>query len=131
MSMTAVNIALTSTSAASNAAAQAAAHRARVDRCAVFESRFEVARASVAEKQEYASCVSVLYPSPVSEEGAVFIKVGIVILLVSMVAGLVYGYLQDRNVSGSILFGFLFPLGAAMAIFVIFLVAAGVTFLFS
>lgn len=62
MGTVAINAALTASSAANNAAAQAAAHRARVDRCVVFESNFDVAKASVVEKQEYASCIETLYP---------------------------------------------------------------------
>lgn len=130
MSMTAVNAGLTAASAANNAMAQEAAHRARVDRCTVFESRFEVAQASIAEKQEYASCVETLYPLPLSEGGTAVIKAGIAILLVAMVVGLIYGYREHRDVESSLMCGLLFPLCAA-AILVLGLIAAGVTYLFS
>lgn len=131
MPMTAVNAGLTAASAANNAMAQEAAHRARVDRCTVFESRFEVAKASVAEKQEYASCVETLYPMPTPEGTTAVIKVGISILLVAMVVGLIYGYREHRDVEGSLLCGLLFPLCTGAAIFVLGLIAATVIYLFS
>lgn len=131
MSMTAVNAGLTAASAANNAMAQEAAHRARVDRCTVFESRFEVAEASVAEKQEYASCVETLYPMPTTEGATTVIKAGIAILLVAMIVGLIYGYREHRGVEGSLMCGLLFPMCTVGAIFVLGLIAAGVGYLFS
>lgn len=131
MSMTAVNAGLTAASAANNAIAQQAAHRARVDRCTVFESRFDVARASVAEKQEYASCVETLYPMPTTEGESQILKGGIVILLAAMVIGMIYGWKSSRDAEGVILCGLMFPVFAALAIFVIGLIVAGVGYLFS
>lgn len=131
MSMTAVNAGLTAASAANNAMAQQAAHRARVDRCTVFESRFEVARASVAEKQEYASCVETLYPQPTSEHGTYLIKGGIVVLLVAMVVGAICGWREHRDVSGSILAAIVFPIGTLAVMLTIGLIAFGIGYLFS
>lgn len=131
MSMTAVNAGLTAASAANNAMAQEAAHRARVDRCTVFESRFEVAKASVAEKQEYASCVETLYPMPTTESESQLLKGCIVVLLVAMVIGVVYGWKESRDAEGVILCGLMFPVFAALAIFVIGLIIAGVGYLFT
>lgn len=131
MSMTAVNAGLTAASAANNAMAQQAAHRARVDRCIVFESRFDVARASVAEKQEYASCVETLYPQPLSDGAHFVAKGGVLLLLIAVIAGLIYGWREHRDIEGSLLCGLLFPLFAAAGAFVVGLIVAGVGYLFS
>jgi hypothetical protein len=129
--MTAVNAGLTAASAANNAAAQSAAHRARVDRCTVFESRFEVARASVAEKQEYASCVETLYPMPVTEGETSLIKACIVVLLIAMVLGIIWGWRDSRDWEGPVLCGLMFPVFAALAMFIIGLIILGVEYLFT
>jgi hypothetical protein len=131
MSTTAINAGLTAASAANNAMAQQAAHRARVDRCVVFESRFEVAQASVAEKQEYASCVETLYPMPTTESETVLIKGCIAILLIAMIVGVVYGWRDGRDFESSMLCGLMFPIFATVAIFVIGLVVYGAAYLFS
>lgn len=131
MSMTAVNAGLTAASAANNAMAQEAAHRARVDRCTVFESRFDVAKASVPEKQEYASCVETLYPMPTTESETVLIKGCIVVLLIAIIVGAVYGWRDHRDWGGALLCSVMFPVFAAVAIFVISLIAYGIGYLFS
>lgn len=129
--MTAVNAGLTAASAANNAMAQQAAHRARVDRCTVFESRFEVARASIAEKQEYASCVETLYPMPTTDGEAYLIKGCIVVLLISLVIGVIWGWKESRDFEGPILCGFMFPCFAAIAMLVVGLIILGIGYLFS
>lgn len=129
--MTAVNAGLTAASAANNAMAQEAAHRARVDRCTVFESRFEVARASVVEKQEYASCVETLYPMPTTEGETYLIKGCIAVLFIALIVGAVYGWKSSRDAEGVILCGLMFPVFAAIAIFIIGLIIAGIGYLFS
>ena len=129
MSMTAVNAGLTAASAANNAMAQQAAHRARVDRCVVFESRFEVAKASAAEKQEYASCVETLYPMPTTEGESQFTKACIVVLLIAMVVGIIYGWRTSRDLEGTVLCGLMFPIAAALGMFIIGLITLGVGYL--
>lgn len=132
MSMTAVNAGLTAASAANNAMAQEAAHRARVDRCTVFESRFEVAKASVAEKQEYASCVETLYPMPTTDSETYLIKGCIVVLLAALIVGFVIGYRNSYGDFVDAIFGALFAACiAAVSIFVIYLVVYGIGYLFS
>lgn len=131
MSMTAVNAGLTAASAANNAMAQEAAHRARVDRCTVFESRFEVALASVAEKQEYASCVETLYPMPTTESETYLIKGCIVVLLIALVVGAIVGYRMERDFFGAFMGAVGGVLFSAVGIMCIGLIAAGVGYLFS
>lgn len=131
--MAAVNAGLTAASAANNAMAQQAAHRARVDRCTVFESRFEVARASVAEKQEYASCVETLYPQPsnLTESDTYAIKGLIVILLIALVVGAVVGYRDFEDVSGTILGAFCGVVFTATGMIVLVLLYLAFAYLFS
>lgn len=132
MSMTAVNAGLTAASAANNAMAQEAAHRARVDRCTVFESRFDVAKASVAEKQEYASCVETLYPMSTTEGETYLLKGCIVVLFIAMIVGFIISYRNNYHSFVDGLFGAFFGVCfAAGGIFVIGLIIAGVGYLFS
>lgn len=131
MSMTAVNAGLTAASAANNAMAQQAAHRARVDRCAVFENRFEVARASVAEKQEYASCVETLYPQPVSQNETYLIKGCIVLVLIAVVVGAVIGWKEHRDVTGAILGSVFAAIFTVAGVLTLGLIAFGIRYLFS
>lgn len=131
MSTTAINAGLTAASAANNAMAQEAAHRARVDRCTVFESRFDVRQASVAEKQEYASCVETLYPQPVTETETYLLKGCVAALLVAMILGAIWGWKEDRDIQGVILFGFTFPLFVGVGMLVIGLILLGIGYLFT
>jgi len=131
MSMTAANAGLTAASAANNAMAQEAAHRARVDRCTVFESRFDVAKASVAEKQEYASCVETLYPQPTTETETYLLKGCILTLFVGLIVGAILGYRSERDLPGlgfGALAGVVFT---AVGLMCIGLIIAGVGYLFS
>lgn len=131
MSMTAVNAGLTAASAANNAMAREAAHRARVDRCTVFESRSDVAKASVSEKQEYASCVETLYPMPTTEGETYLIKGCIVVVLLALVIGAVYGYREFRDLSGAFLSSIIWAVCSAGALIAIGLIVAGVGYLFT
>lgn len=131
MSTTAINAGLTAASAANNVMAQEAAHRARVDRCTIFESRFDIARASVAEKQEYASCVETLYPTPTSEGETYLIKGCIVVVLLALVIGAVHGYKEFRDLSGAFLGSVMWAACSAGALIAIGLLIAGVGYLFS
>lgn len=131
MSMIAINAALTASSAANNAAAQAAANKARVDRCIVFESRFDAAKASAAEKQEYASCVETLYPQPISNEGIWLIKGAIVILILAVVIGGIYGYREFRDGAGIFMGAILGPCLALVGMVLIAAIAVGIGYLFS
>jgi len=131
MSMTAVNAGLTAASAANNAMAQEAAHRARVDRCTAFESRFEVAQASVADKHEYASCVETLYPMPTTEGETYLIKGCIVILFIALIAGAIAGYRSERDLGGSFMGAVGGVLFAAVGLMCIGLILAGIGYLFA
>ena len=131
MSMTAANAGLTAASAANNAMAQEAAHRARVDRCTVFESRFEVAKASVVEKQEYASCVETLYPAPTTEGETYLTKGCIVVLFIALLAGSIVGYRSERDFSGLFMGAVGGVLLAAVGLMCIGLIIAGIGYLFT
>jgi len=129
--MTAVNAGLTAASAANNAMAQEAAHRARVDRCTVFESRFDVARASVGDKQEYASCVETLYPTPTSEAGTYIIKGCILALLFALIAGMIVGWKEHDGVGTILMTGIAGVLFTALGLAGVGLVIAGIGYLFT
>ena len=131
MSTVAINTALTASSVANNSAAQAAAHRAKVDRCVVFESTFDAGKASVAEKQEYSSCVEVLYPQPVGESAVLLLKGSVLLVLLALVIGAVLGYRERDGLFPIVANAFM---GAAIVFFtlvVLFLIYCGIAFLFS
>lgn len=131
MNTVAINAALTASSAANNAAAQAAANKARIDRCIVFESRFDAAKASTAEKQEYASCVETLYPQPISNEGIWLTKGAIMILLLAAVIGGIYGYRKFRDGAGIFIGAIVGPSLALVGMLLIAGIFLGIGYLFS
>ncbi len=86
--------------AASQAAlAQSAAHEARVERCKGTLAAFDNKTATVAEVREYASCVSAVYPSPMTGTDITGLKVLFVIALACGIGGSVWewrrGYSPD------------------------------------
>lgn len=117
-------------SAANNAAAQAAAHSAKVERCTVEVNSFDSALSTVAQKQSYADCVSTLWPQDLTSGDVLGIKVAIVVLLLSAFLGLLFGWKEDGPL-GSLLFGFVFPFVVTVAAGVLGLVGFALYFLFT
>ena len=88
-----------SVQSAANAARIAAEHRAR---CRTDIADFHPEGASVERMKSYAECVQYMHPDPVSPESVPFIKAGIVVLLVSMVAGFWWGKKEENWLFGII-----------------------------
>lgn len=85
MSTTAIAItsAANAQAVAANAAAQEAAHKA----CITYVRGYEHDRATVSEMREYAGCIDVLYPAPMTAEGLVVAKFAVLVIFAAMVVG--------------------------------------------
>jgi len=116
-------------SAANNAAAQAAAHQAKVERCTVEVSQFVNAGSDIDAKRSFADCVSTLWPDALSSGETTMIKIAIVLMFISLAVGVVLGWRED-GVLGSVMFGLLAPTLVAVALAVIALIFVGIGFLF-
>lgn len=81
---------------ASSTQAAVASARARRAECLFVTDRFDNVGSTVEQKQEYASCIGVLHPQPISAEGIGWIKAAIVLTLVFIVVGAIVGY-RDRS----------------------------------
>lgn len=77
---------------ASSTQAAVASARARRAECLFVTDRFDNVGSTVEQKQEYASCIGVLHPQPISAEGIGWIKAAIVLTLVFIVVGAIVGY---------------------------------------
>lgn len=84
---------------ASSTQAAVASARARRAECLFVTDRFDNVGSTVEQKQEYASCIGVLHPQPISAEGIGWIKAAIVLTLVFIVVGAVKGY-RDYDTCG-------------------------------
>jgi hypothetical protein len=78
--------------AAQSAAAMAQAHAARVTACEAMVSGYRHETASESQMREYASCVGVLHPAPITAGEEVWLKVGVAILLASFFGGGAWGW---------------------------------------
>ena len=127
-----VSIAIASGAAAQSAIATQQAHEAKVISCKGFVHGYEHEKATTAEMRQYSECVRLLTPSdPMPAGSEIVIKVCIVILLLAFVTGMfkVDGYndgLFDRFMNG-----FIYAFFGFVVIAVIFLILAGIGFLFS
>lgn len=82
----------------------------------------------------YASCVQRAYPAPSQElqgTGLLVAKGCVLVLLIAAFIGAVYGWREDRHISGVILFAFLFALAPICVGIVLMLLYAAGQFLLS
>lgn len=101
--------------------------RREKERCELYVEGFEHDTSSVEEMQAYAGCVDRLHPKPMSEEGMVVGKVCVSLILLAAIVGVIYGW-RDNGVEGGVCHGLLWPISCAAAIFIFFLVFAGIGF---
>ncbi len=85
--MGATAIAISAGASGQAAAASAAAHRARVTACQGYVRGYAHESATVSEMQEYADCVELLNPTPMSANAITAAKVALVVILVCAAVG--------------------------------------------
>ena len=107
------------------------AHRAR---CLALIRGFEHDTATQQQRIEYADCIRYLAPVHLSPSMTVGLKVCIVIIILSMIAGVVHQF-YNRDYSHRwtdvVFASFMWGLGSVIALMVIGLLAAGIWFLFT
>ena len=113
------------------AAASAAAHSARVAQCKTVLPNFNAQEATVSEMKEYAECVETLYPTEISADATVALKVLFVVVL-ARAAFAIWEYRQgNTDVVGQVLAGLLGLMIAPAALALIVVIALGIKWLFS
>jgi hypothetical protein len=129
-----VSVSIAAGAAAQSAAANAAASHARKVACMKFVQGYQNDTATTAEMREYAECVGRLYPNPMSSNETLALKASIVIVLLAMVAGLIFGH-QDRYgphwAERYLLFPFFFGIGAVAVLMVLAAIVWSIRFLVS
>jgi hypothetical protein len=96
--------------------------------CQAWMPNYTHANATVEKMQAYAECVNRVYPQPMSPDSMIALKVAVALLFVGVIVGTWRGMNDyDGPVLGAI-GGFLFVICAEFALF---LVGAGLMFLFS
>lgn len=127
-----ISVGIATGAAVQSAAASAEAAAAKKLACQKFVKDYQHETATTQERVDYAGCVGVLHPAPVSDGASMLIKAAIVILLLSTVVGSGlelrrgYGSTLERLCMGAIQ-GFL--LSGAVLLFG-GLAVAGVAFVF-
>ena len=113
---------------ASVAAQQAA--RAKRIACEKFVTGFEHSTATVQQRQQYAECVQVLYPTQMGGAEILWLKAAILATFIGLIVGLRCGYKDayDRSIS-MFMYGFLGAIGAPLAIGIIWFVVQCLKFL--
>lgn len=83
---TSATMAIITTSQAS--AAAASAHAARVSECKMVVNLFDSKTATIQESQNFADCIKILHPKPMSEDAVIVGKVFFVLALIGMCIGI-------------------------------------------
>lgn len=108
------------------------AHEAEVRSCKALISSYHAETASVGQMQEYAHCVSMVYPLVMSPAELIVVKIALTVAFIGFAVGAWRGWNDDRDlVSVAVygLLGFLITpvlLGIALAIIGAFLWLVGV-----
>lgn len=76
-----------------SAAAQEAAHRAKISECKVTESTFDAHISTVAEKINYSECINILYPQVINDSVTILLKV----LFVAYLIGFAWELIKNRQ----------------------------------
>lgn len=84
--------------------------------------------ATVEQMQTYAKCVDKMHPQEMSFGAVIALKVAIVIVLLSTAIG---AYVGSRSYDGTLYGALVGCIGSVTALFVLFLLLAALTFLFS
>jgi ABC-type sulfate transport system permease subunit len=71
-----------------SSAAMAIARQQEEKDCKVFLDGFQPAIATIEQKKEYAKCVNMIYPSPMSSADILFFKIALVIAFIGMAIGM-------------------------------------------
>lgn len=121
-------VATTNTMLASQSAQRS---RETTERCKLYVEGFDNTNPTVAEQKYFASCVQRLNPEPVSENDQLVMKGCVLLLLISLVVGIVWGWKEGDGFAGMVMGALLWPLITALFILVVFGVIAGIGFLFS
>lgn len=110
-----------------------AAQNERIEkqRCQMVLENYDPVYAETKGMKEYAYCVQKLYPEPMTHNENMVAKGCVIILLISLVIGVVWGYKQEDGWEVIALGAIMFPLLLIGGIIILGLVVMGVMFLFS
>ena len=112
------------------AVAAAASARARRAECVAIEATFDARTATVEQKRDYADCIGVLYPDPMTAAETVLFKIAIVLCFVGAGIGAWFGWREDRGF-GLVLGVLMGALAVVLGAGAIWLTAIGLHFVFS
>lgn len=118
----------------SSVVAMQAAQNERLEkqRCQFVLETYDPVYAETEGMRDYAYCVQKLYPEPITEGENMIIKGCILILLVSLVVGAIYGYKNSHgDWEDACLWAMLAPMLICLFMGVIGLICLGVGFLFT
>ena len=96
------NVAIAASANANAAAANAAAARARRIACMKYVPGYEHDKATASEMRQYAECVEILHPEPMTGGEVAWIKAAIVAGLIGALAGAIKGAKDDGFGLGAI-----------------------------
>lgn len=122
------SVALAASANANAAAANAAAARAKRIACMKYAPGYEHDTATVTEMRQYAECVEILHPKPMTGGEVVWVKAAIVAGLIGA-AAMAWIWGRAEGVLGGVM-GFLFGgIGGAFAVGVVLFLIAAVRYL--
>ena len=116
---------------AASAQASAAMLLARKTACTASMPRFDPGTATVQDKQEYAGCVELMFPQPMSADAILAAKVLFVFALIGMAWGAWLGKQGFGDWGDSIMFAFLGFFLLPLGILFTALVVGGIYWLFT
>lgn len=104
------------------------------DMCELYVEGFDSKGASVQSQKHYAECVKLLNPEPMPEGLAYFFKGCILVILLFAIIGAVKGFREagwgfGTKCVDTFMMGLMWACMAAMAIFVLVLILAGIVFI--
>lgn len=130
--MSAALVAITSANSALIAAQNARLAEQDRQQCQAFMPSFEAKAATVEQARYYSHCVGVIYPQPLEGSDLVLGKIAVVILILALIGGVIYGWFDryDR-LPAMFMFGLMFPCIAAAMGLVGFGIVVGLKFVLS
>lgn len=122
------SVAIAASANANAAAANAAAARAKRIACMKYVPGYQHDRATVAEMRQYAECVEILHPEPLTGAEALWIKAAILACFIGIGVGSRIGW-KDGGLGDAVFFGFVGAIVAPCAVGAVWLVIAMLRFL--
>ena len=105
-------------------------HQARIRQCEGVVESFKSQGSTITEQRQYADCVHLLHPQPISSGAEIFLKIAIIIAIVSAIVGTIREWRKTSNMMDTFMGGtILYALTSMLVSLVFLLIASGVCFL--